>query len=131
MVRLIFLAGALVAFSTMAFAHSPDRRRHRTAAHPTASHHMASRLPGRWHGHRKMRRLRPVYPGEGSPPYGYPATYAAPAPGWPPYAYQQGGARDANPISGDPSGTLGREGLGADPFHPEGPGNQVTGGTGN
>ena len=131
MVRLILLAGALVAFSTMVLAYSPDRRSHSTAAYPTDSHRMASRLPRRWHGHRTAGRLRPVYPEEGSPPYGYPATYASPAPGWPPYVYPRNGARDTNPISGDPSGTLGREGLGADPFHPEGPGNQVTGGTGS
>lgn len=58
-------------------------------------------------------------------PYFTPERPAAP----PAYGYYQGpSAEQREQFENDRSGTLGRMGLGADPRHPEGPGNQSLGG---
>ncbi len=64
----------------------------------------------------------PHYPRNPPPGYYYPAPGYSP---WAPGAYGPS-AQQWTQYEYDRSGTLGRQGLGADPRHPEGPGNAVS-----
>jgi hypothetical protein len=63
----------------------------------------------------------------GAQPYPYTTVYGAPVP-YSPWAPGARGpsAQDVTQYQYNYSGTLGRQGLGASPYHPEGPGNAVS-----
>jgi hypothetical protein len=74
-----------------------------------------------------MAALFAIPPAGAQPYYNYTTVYGAPVPysPWAPGAHGPS-AQEVTQYENNRSGTLGRQGLGASPYHPEGPGNVVS-----